>query len=170
MPPEELEQKIAKILEKACLCEDLAATGFINSSTNGTTKNHPVAVCPGPNLAYFSKIATLEEMVSHIYGRIQLMTDSYRPNMFINELQLYMDYMKNEIQKRLDTWNIKEQKYFDTFKANLQDGINYYKDIIPKLIEESERYHETMRNELLELEQELVRIMIPATAIPVLAY
>ncbi len=170
LPPEELEQKIAKILEKACLCEDLAATGFINSSTNGTTKNHPVAVCPGPNLAYFSKIATLEEMVSHIYGRIQLMTDSYRPNMFINELQLYMDYMKNEIQKRLDTWNIKEQKYFDTFKANLQDGINYYKDIIPKLIEESERYHETMRNELLELEQELIEIMIPATAIPVLAY
>ena len=170
LPPEVLEQKIAKILEKACLCEDLAATGFINSSTNGTAKNHAVAVCPGPNLAYFSKIASLEEMVSHIYGRIQLMTDSHRPNMFINELQLYVDYMKNEIQKRLDTWNTKEQKYFDTFKANLQDGINYYKGIIPKLIEESERYREAMQNELLELEQELMQIMIPATAVPVLAY
>ena len=170
LPPEELEQKIAKVLEKACLCEDLAATGFINSGTKGTANNHPVAVCPGPNLAYFSKIASLEEMVSHIYGRIQLMTDSHRPNMFINELQLYVDYMKNEIQKRLETWNAKEQKYFDTFKANLQDGINYYKGIIPKLREESERYREIMRNELLELEQELIQIVIPATAIPVLAY
>jgi len=81
-----------------------------------------------------------------------------------------VDYMKNEIQKRLDTWNAKEQKYFSTFKENLQDGINYYKGLIPKLLEESERYRETMRNELLELEQELIEIAIPAIALPVYAY
>jgi hypothetical protein len=170
LPPEVLEQKIAKVLEKACLCEDLAATGFISSSTNGTAKNHVVAVCPGPNLAYFSKIASLEEMVGHIYGRIQLMTDSQRPNIFINELHLYVDYMKNEIQKRIDTWNVKEQKYFDNFKANLQDGINHYKGLIPKLLKESERYRETMRNELLELEQELLEIIIPTVEVPEYAF
>jgi len=98
------------------------------------------------------------------------MTDSQRPNIFINELHLYVDYMRNEIQKRFDTWNAKEQKYFDTFKANLQDGINHYKGLIPKLLEESERYRETMRNELLELEQELIEIVIPAIEIPVFAY
>jgi hypothetical protein len=162
LSPEVLEQKIAKVVEKACLCEDLAAPGFMNSSSNGSMKNKAVAVCPGPNLAYFSKIASLEEMVSHIYGRIQLMTDTHRPNMFINELQLYVDYMKSEIQKRLDTWNAKEQKYFNTFKANLQDGINHYKGLIPKLLEESERYRESMRQELLALEQELLDIAIPS--------
>jgi hypothetical protein len=166
----ELEQKIAKVIEKACLCEDLAASGFINSSSNGTMKNRAVAVCPGPNLAYFSKIASLEEMVGHIYGRIQLMTDVQRPNMFINELQLYIDYMKNEIQKKLDTWNAKEQKYFRTFKANLQDGINHYKGLIPKLLEESEYYREMMRNELLELEQELIEIVIPPVEVPEYAF
>jgi hypothetical protein len=170
LPPEVFEQKIAKVLEKVCLCEDLAATGFISSSTNGTAKNHPVAVCPGPNLAYFSRIASLEEMVGHIYGRIQLMTDSQRPNIFINELHLYVDYMKNEIQKRFDIWNLKEQKYFSTFKANLQDGIDHYKGLIPKLLEESERYRETMRNELLELEQELLEIVIPSLEVPEFAY
>ncbi|MGD1044451.1 MAG: hypothetical protein ABR936_03865 [Bacteroidota bacterium] len=170
LSPEVLEQKIAKVVEKACLCEDLAASGLINSNGHGPTKERAVAVCPGPNLAYFSRIASLEEMVGHIYGRIQLMTDAQRPNMFINELRLYVDYMKNEIQKRLDTWNANEQKYFSTFKENLQNGINYYKGLIPKLLEESERYRETMRYELIELEQELIEIMIPSIAMPVYAY
>ena len=166
LPPEVLEQKIAKVVEKACLCEDLAASGFINSSSNGSMKGRAVAVCPGPNLAYFSKIATLEEMVGHIYGRIQLMTDPNRPNLFINELQLYIDYMKSEIQKRLDNWNAKELKYFSTYRANLQEGIAHYKSLIPKFIEETERYRETMRNELLDLEQELLEIVIPSLEIP----
>jgi len=170
LPPEVLEQKIAKVLEKVCLCEDLAATGLISSNTNGAARNHPVAVCPGPNLAYFSKIASLEEMVSHIYGRIQLMTDTQRPNMFINELHLYVEYMKNEIQKRFDSWNAKEQQYFSNFKTNLQDGIDHYKSLIPKLRDESERYRDTMRNELLELEQELKKIVFPEVDLPVLAY
>jgi len=170
LSPEVLEQKIAKIVEKACLCEDLAASGLINSNGHGPMKQRAVAVCPGPNLAYFSKIASLEEMVGHIYGRLQLLTDPNRPNLFINELRLYVDYMKSEIQKRLDTWNANEQKYFNTFKENLQDGINHYKGLIPKLLEESERYRETMRNELLELEQELLEIVIPAIEMPVYAY
>ena len=166
LPPEILTQKIAKVIEKACLCEDLAASGFINSNGHGPVRARAVAVCPGPNLAYFSRIASLEEMVGHIYGRIQLITDPNRPNLFINELRLYVDYMKHEIQKRVDIWNAREQKYFSTFKANLEDGINHYKNLIPKLREESERYRETMRNELLALEQELREIMIPAGAMP----
>jgi hypothetical protein len=170
LSPTVLFEKLAKIVEKACLCEDLAASGLINSNGHGPAKERAVAICPGPNLAYFSRIASLEEMVGHIYGRIQLMTDPDRPNLFINELRLYVDYLKIEIQKRLDTWNAKEQKYFSTFKANLQDGINHYKGLIPKLLEESEHYRETMRNELLALEQELIEIVIPAIETPVYAY
>jgi hypothetical protein len=162
LPPEILEQKITKVLEKVCLCEDLSASGLINTNGHGPVKDRAVAVCPGPNLAYFSKIASLEEMVGHIYGRIQLLTDPNRPNLFINELRLYVDYMKQEVQKRLDSWNAKEEKYFDTYRKNLQDGIAHYKALIPKLIEETERYRETMRNELLALEHELVEIVIPS--------
>jgi hypothetical protein len=109
-------------------------------------------------------------MVGHIYGRLQLLTDPNRPNLFINELRLYVDYMKQEIQKRLDSWNAKEQKYFDTFRKNLQDGVAHYKTLIPKLIEETERYRETMRNELLALEQELVEIVFPSFEVPAYAH
>jgi hypothetical protein len=166
LSPSVLLEKLSRIVEKACLCEDLAASGLINSNGHGPAKERAVAVCPGPNLAYFSKIASLEEMVGHIYGRIQLMTDPNRPNLFINELRLYVDYMKAEIQKRFDSWNAKEQKYFDTFRKNMQEGIDHYKTLIPKLKEETERYRETMRNELLDLEQELLAIVFPAVAVP----
>ena len=160
--PSVLTQKINKVMEKVCLCEDLAATGIITSNESGKYINRPVAVCPGPNLAYFSRVATLEEMVGHIYGRLQLLCDTYRPNMFINELRLYIDYMKSELQKRLETWNVKEQKYFDSFRKNLSDGIAHYKELIPQLIDESERYREAMHQELLALEQELLEFVIPA--------
>jgi hypothetical protein len=72
--------------------------------------------------------------------------------------------LKDEIQKRLETWNAKEKKYFETFRANLQEGIAHYKSLIPKLQAETERYREIMQNQLLELEQELLEIAIPVAA------
>jgi hypothetical protein len=162
--PEVLRQKVSDVVEKVCLCEDLAAPGIINGKENTGRNKRAVAVCPGPNLAYFSKISSLEEMVGHIYGRVQLLKEMHRPNIFINELQIYVDYMKNEIRKRLERWNIKEQKYFTTFQKNLQEGIAHYKELIPKLIEETDVYRETMRNELYALESELLAIVIPSVA------
>jgi hypothetical protein len=158
-------ERRARVIEKACLCEDLAASGIINSNGHEPTKERAVAVCPGPNLAYFSKIVSLEEMVGHIYGRLQLLTDPSRPNLFINELRLYIDYMKSEMQKKLESWGAKEQKYFDTFKKNLQDGIAHYKALIPKLLQETEHYRERMHNELLTMELELMAIIIPVVTV-----
>jgi hypothetical protein len=165
LTPDELERTTGKLLEKSCLCEDLAASAVINSGMNGSSE-HPVAVCPGPNLAYFSKIVSLEEMVGHIYGRMQLITTTDRPNMFINELRLYIDYLKKEIQTRFDSLTAREQNRFNTFKENLQNGITYYKSLVPKLAQETERYREIMWNQLLELEQELMDIVVPG--VPVL--
>ncbi|MEK7250456.1 MAG: hypothetical protein AAB209_08550, partial [Bacteroidota bacterium] len=82
-----------------------------------------------------------------------------RSNMFINELRLYTDYLKKEIKKQLDSFTDKERKHFSEFKANMLDGIAYYKSLIPKLVEETEQYREKMRTELLELEQELLEII-----------
>ena len=160
LPPEELQYKLGKVYEKTCLCEDLAATALNNNGACGESPL-PVAVCPGPNLAYFSRIATLEEMVGHIYGRIQLMTASDRPNMFINEIRLNIDHLKKEIEKVLSTISTREQARFATYRANLQEGIEYYKSLVPQLARESERYREIMRSQLLELEEELMQIVIP---------
>jgi hypothetical protein len=157
-----LKEKIDAVTLKACLCEDLAATASITCPPHEKELSPAVAVCPGPNLAFFSKICSLEEMVGHIYGRTQLLSSLDRPNVFINEVRLYADYLKNEINKKLDSFTAKEQKYFSEFKSNMLEGIAYYKSIVPKLSEEAELYRKRMHEELLQLEQELLELMIPA--------
>ncbi len=151
LPPEELEKNIAGVMEKVCLCEDLAA------SAPGTGKNQrAVAVCPGPNLAYFTKNASLEEMVGHIYGRVQLLLNQDRSNMFVNELRLYAEYLKKEIGRRIDSAGVKERLDLSAFRANMLEGIAYYRSLLPRLVEESEQYRERMRLELLEVEEWLM--------------
>ncbi|HEX9658511.1 MAG TPA: hypothetical protein VGB89_16515 [Bacteroidota bacterium] len=162
LAPVELKEKIDAVTLKACLCEDLAATASITCPPHEKELSPAVAVCPGPNLAFFSKICSLEEMVGHIYGRTQLLSSLDRPNVFINEVRLYADYLKNEINKKLDSFTAKEQKYFSEFKSNMLEGIAYYKSIVPKLSEEAELYRKRMHEELLQLEQELLELMIPA--------
>lgn len=160
LPNEELSRKIEAVTVKACLCEDLASTASITSDTEGMAVVPAVAVCPGPNLAFFSKICSLEEMVGHIYGRTQLLSSLYRPNIFINEMRLYIDYLKKEIREKLDTFTAKEQKHFEEFKANMLDGVAYYKSLVPKLVEEAEQCRVEMRDQLLELEQELLGVRV----------
>lgn len=162
LPAEDLAFKIQKVVEKTCLCEDLAASPFVGKEEPGKRNSHAVAICPGPNLAYFSRIATLEEMVGHIYGRFQLITVSDRPSLFINELRLYIDFLKNEIGKKLDSLTVNEHRYLTTFRKNLQGGIEYYRLLVPKLVRETERYREIVWTQLQELELELERQVIPS--------
>jgi hypothetical protein len=163
LPEEEINRTIEKLYEKSCLCEDLAAAAILNSGENGS--HHAVAVCPGPNLAYFSKIVSLEEMVGHIYGRLQLLTNSDRPNMFANELRLNIDYLKKEIEDRFNSITARERARLTTFQANLQESIDYYKSLIPQLVRETERYREIMGAQLLELEQELMEVIVPTAPV-----
>lgn len=151
---EEFDKAYWKIVEKSCICDGLGVgaerkIGFINKQ-----KTAP-AICPGPNLAYFSKISTMEEMVNHIYGRISLLNSTYRPNMFIKELSLYIDYLKKEFMKNLESWTEKQSVKLNDFKTNLQKGIDYYKQLIPKMHEETEQYKNKMREELNKLEEYL---------------
>ena len=159
---EERAEEIERVTTKSCLCEDLAAPARMTGQMMPGKPELPVAICPGPNLAYFSRMFSLEEMVGHIYGRIQLLSGGDRSNMFVNELRLYVDYLQKEIKKQRDAATARKQKYIDSFKSNLLDGIEYYRDLIPKMVEETELYREKMRNELADLELELRDVLIPA--------
>jgi hypothetical protein len=167
LPVEEVEFRIKKVMEKSCLCEDLAASPFVGHEQKDKRASLAVAICPGPNLAYFSRIASLEEMVGHIYGRIQLISASDRPSMFINELRLYIDHLKSQIERQLGSLTTNEHKYLTTFRENLQKGIEYYRSLIPKLTKETERYREIIGRQLQELEMEMRAIPEPGI-VPVL--
>jgi hypothetical protein len=126
-------EKFEAITEKICLCEGLCASAYLKNDILKPRENKAVSICPGPNLAYFSKQYTLKEMIGHIYGRETITFKFNRPNLFINELHLYVDYLKKDLSAQLHDLNAKKTKYFEKFREELFKGINYYRDLIPEL-------------------------------------
>ncbi len=129
LPKGEHQKAYDKIIEPECLCVGLGVSTILSKKIE-VKPTDKVTVCPGPNLAYFSKISTLKEMVDHIYGRINLLDNSPRPHMFIKELNMYLDIFKERIEAFLnDLDNTKEKKQLIKFQKNIFDGVNYYKEI-----------------------------------------
>ena len=149
---EENQKEFDKATEKVCLCVGLGASLLKVNNIDTPKISKAVSVCPGPNLAYFSKVATLKEMLDHIYGRINLVTNPDRPNMFIKELSLYKNYFLKKLEENLNPFSAQAEEYFNTFHANLMDGINYYKKIIPEILEETEKVRQKIKEDLIELE------------------
>ena len=152
---EVFQAKFNEITEKICLCEGLAAPAYLKNGILKPKESSAVAICPGPNIAYFSGKFSLDEMVSHIYGKLNLLNDNERPNLFVNELNLYMEYLKKDISKHLQEMSDKKAKYVSKFKEQLQLGIDYYKQLVPKITDQTEVYRKKMLNELQEIEEQL---------------
>jgi hypothetical protein len=115
-----------------------------------------VSICPGPNLAYYSKVSTLKDMVDHIYGRINLITNPERPNMFVKELILNIDFIEKKIEASLKSFNAQSEEYINTYYNNLHDGLSYYRKIIPEILEETEMVRLKILESLDVLEQRLL--------------
>ncbi|SDL64073.1 hypothetical protein SAMN05421813_10145 [Daejeonella rubra] len=155
LQPEDFQTKFNEITEKICLCEGLAAPAYLKNGILKPKESRAVAICPGPNIAYFSGKFSLDEMVSHIYGKLNLLNDTERPNLFVNELNLYVEYLKKDISKHLQEMSDKKAKYISKFKEQLQVGIDYYKQLVPKITDQTEVYRKKMMNELQEIEEQL---------------
>lgn len=149
------QEQFNTVTEKVCLCEGLCASVYLKDGLLKPRENKAVSICPGPNLAYFSGKYSLKDMVSHIYGRIDLLANVNRPNLFINELNLYVDYLKKDLSTQLEELSAKKSKYFSKFKAELLNGISYYKALIPELKWQSNTAVTEMNNQLLRAEHDL---------------
>jgi hypothetical protein len=125
----EKEKAKLKIVEKACLCEGLATSAYLKYDLLAPKETKAVAICPGPNIQWFKSIYTLEEMVGHIYGRINLIDHHPRPHLFVNELYLYLDYLQAYIQEHARQLDSKKKQYIQKFSAQLEDGIVYYESL-----------------------------------------
>lgn len=131
--PEIYQERFEKIVEKECICTGLGTSALINNSLDTKVEGHGVSVCPGPNIAYFSKVSTLKEMIDHIYGRENVITRTDRPNMFIKELEMYVDYLKGKLRTSPAAPTIKQKQYLETFAENLNAGIEYYSNLFSNL-------------------------------------
>ena len=95
-----LKNSLHKITDKACLCIGLTASTLMVYGLDTKIEGTAVSICPGPNLAYFSGKYSLKEMVDHIYGRTNVMERTDRPNFFVKELKMYIDYLGGKMKKR----------------------------------------------------------------------
>ncbi len=152
------------ITEKVCLCEGLCSSVYIKNDMVKTKENRAVTICPGPNTAYFSGIYSLDEMVRHIYGKLNLLEGVNRPSMFVNEIKLYVDYLKKDIDNSLRDMSDKKVKQLDKFKEQLLNGIGYYESLMPELINYQKNVKVSFENDLKQLRQMAELVWAPVLA------
>lgn len=160
LPQAEHDRQYQTITEKICLCEGLCASAYLKYDLLKPRENKAVAICPGPNLAYFSGIYSLEDMIKHIYGATDLLGKIKRPHMFIKELNLYIDYLQTDIQAQLKDVTDKKKKQLSKFKLQLQEGINYYKALFTESTNQTSQLLQEWVHELTTSEKELSGINI----------
>lgn len=125
--PEEHAAAKQNILDKVCLCVGLSTSAQMVHNIDTRFEGKAVSVCPGPNLAWFDRIISLKEMAGHIYGRNNVISRTDRPHMFINELRMYVTYLKDKADKALHGSDPKLVRQLKGFKGNLLAGIEYYR-------------------------------------------
>ena len=158
-------RSLERITEKDCLCEGLGAGALLKAGMTPAHKLEAVAICPGPNLAYFSKVVTLRTMVDHIYGRISLLNTAERPHMFIKELMLYVQYLAREIAEVREAMTTKQHRYIETFRSNLLSGIRYYEELLPVIQQQAQGQVHRLRAELEHFAAEVRGMTAPEPVI-----
>jgi hypothetical protein len=143
------------VTAKSCICHDLAGAATLK---HGIDETATPAICCGPNIVNFHRIATLDEMAGHIYGRLSLLAAVDRPHMFIRELMLYVSNLRQEVEKYSLELSVRPSKYFREFKDNLARGIEYYRSLAEELTEEQK---EPFRKGLSVCQEEIARISLP---------
>ncbi len=126
---EDFDRQFNLITDKSCICVGLGTAALIQNGLNTRKEGSGVSICPGPNMAYFSKEMTLDEITNHIYGKTNAISRTDRPNMFIKELSLYVDYLSNQYNSAAVPMIKKQKRQLLAFADNLVAGIDYYIDL-----------------------------------------
>lgn len=147
-----------KIVDKTCICVGLGNAALLNNNIEIKGRSIGVSVCPGPNMAYFDKILSLKQMVDHIYGRKSFIDENNRPNFFIKELKLYINYLKRLISECGSSISEKQAKYFELFIVNLTSGIEYYRTLYIEQKDKFKHFKDDFLEELEMLAKELKSI------------
>jgi len=148
------------ILSRVCACHELSG---------GVTTIYDIRpsvislICPGPNIADFSRTVSLDEMVDHIYGRASIMTRTDRPHIFIRELAIYAKHLRKQLGLFALQLGDSTLQYLREFKDNLLAGIRYYEELADKGFE---GLTDTLVADMDCLRKEIEGIPLPAEPEP----
>ena len=154
------EKAKQSITEKSCLCVGLANASYLENNIEIKGQDQGVVICPGPNIAYFDQEASLSKMIQHIYGNTSVLRNNNRPNLFAKELEMYIDYLKNDIQSISEEINNAKTKKLESFKNNLLEGIEYYQQLLTN-ISDFKNIKKEILNQFESYKNELQSIEIP---------
>lgn len=157
---ETFEKAKFDITEKSCLCVGLANAAYLENDIKIKGQAQGVVICPGPNMAYFDQEVSLSDMLGHIYGNKSILRTENRPNVFVKELKMYIDYFKNEIDSISGEITNAQLKKWNTFKANILEGIEYYQTLLSPAIYFKEDLNKIKRD-FDFYKSELTKINIP---------
>lgn len=154
---EELKKQQFDVLAKECLCVGLSNAASICYNEPFLKKMKAVTICPGPNIVNFSEIVSLKTMTDHIYGRTNIISNKQRPHVFVAEMKLYLNYLKEQlINGNGDTKEAKRKNYYQTFLRNLTDAIHYYQSLLLTIIAAQQDFKQALRS----AEQEIIAIKL----------
>lgn len=158
---DDYQKQFEKITEKVCLCQGLTASVYLKNSILKPRENKAVTICPGPNTAYFSGIYSLDTMIKHIYGKVNLLEGINRPHIFVNELKLYVNYLTKDVEENIQTLTNKKAKQFERFKDELLRGVDYYLSLLPDLSAHTKAIGERIKEDIDRLKQRIDQIELP---------
>src|SRR5690625_149260 len=154
-PESEKADSREKVLEKRCLCTNLGTGSLIRLGIMKPSYGRQ-EICPGPNIAWFSRKYTLEEMVDHIYGRGSSLVPSERPHIFAHELVMYVDYLERRI--RADRGQT-ESREIRKISSNLMKGIEVCLEIAAGRANRDENL-DSLRSTARSQRQRIERLMM----------
>ena len=127
LPEEEKSTRKEEVLQKSCLCINLGTGSMIRLGIIKPSYGRQ-EICPGPNVAWFTREYSLDEMTDHIYGRTESLVPKERPHMFAKELTMYVDYIEQlvalEEDRESGAW-----KKLVRMKRNLEKGMEFCEEI-----------------------------------------
>lgn len=155
LPIAQREDRYQKIVEKSCVCVGLGTAALLSKGLDTKVEGPGVSVCPGPNIAYYEQDMTLKNMVGHIYGKNNVIHRNDRPHMFVKELQLYMDHLREKIDGIKFDFSDKQEKSLLKFNDNLKQGVSYYEGIFEEV---RHAFQDTKQQIISDLEQSKQRL------------
>ncbi len=158
LSPESYTKAYNKVVDKSCLCVGLGTSALLINDLNTKVEGPGVSICPGPNMAYFSKVVSLKVMIDHIYGRQNIIERTDRPNMFVKELEMYISYFSEMIEDAAAPASESIKKGWLNFQKNLKEGIAYYKSLFLNQDKTKPETNDKIISDLEILENQLEKI------------
>lgn len=155
LSPEKYKKEFDFITERSCICVGLGNSALHVNNVDPKDLESTISVCPGPNIAYFSKVVTLDEMVGHIYGRNDVVVRKDQPSMFIKEFTLYYNYLRDKILSIDEETSKKDIAGYKTFQKRLLEGVAFYRELFSREDLKAKYFKGDLISELDKLEQKL---------------